>query len=189
LEGVVAKLEGEFVGAGGTFYVMSQLAFQGFHACLTYGNASHIDIVVANPNGGRAASIQVKTASWALCERGRGEARAPHHLDWALGRKAAKIRHEGFFLALVDLRGLAPQTVPDIYLVPAAVVARECESWVDTVTWVRFQPSVAMMAPYKNNWQPLRDALAVGVPGTGDGVASRLTAPDEQEQPTPAQSS
>lgn len=164
------ELDSEFVGAGGTFYVMAQLAFQGLHACLTHGNASHVDIVVAAPDGRRAVSIQVKTAWRALRKRGRGNARAPHHLEWALGRKAAKLRHHGFFIAFVDLRGLAPGTSPDIYIVPAPVVAAHCEGWVDGAKWVRFHPSVVMMAPYKNQWQVLRDVL---------GIADRPAAPTE----------
>ncbi|HEY8505905.1 MAG TPA: hypothetical protein VIL46_15075 [Gemmataceae bacterium] len=156
------KLASEFVGTGGTFYVMARLAFEGFHAGLTYGNAQNVDILVASPDGSRALSIQVKTAWKARRDRGRDGCRAPHHLEWTLGRKAAKIRHDNFFFAFVDLRKLRKDKIPDVYIVPAVVVAKHCEGWVDKAKMVRFHPSIEMMEPYKNNWQLLRDALSEG---------------------------
>ncbi len=160
----VDKLEGEFVGAGGTFYVLAQLAFQRFHACLTLGNASRVDIVVADAKSGKAVCIQVKTAWSALRRRGRGKARLPHHFEWTLGRKAAELRREDFFFAFVDLKKLKEDTKPDIYLMSACAIADYCDKdKVKTAKWVRFHRKVELLAPYKiggdNDWTLLRAAL------------------------------
>jgi hypothetical protein len=68
----MAKRSGILIGTAGVYHVASQLAQQGFHAAVTFGNAPSVDILVASPNGSSTISLQVKTSHWALRTRGRG---------------------------------------------------------------------------------------------------------------------
>ena len=81
-----------------------------------------LDILVSNQEGTRTVAIQVKTTDWAVRERGRGDARAPHELQFPLGFKAAKIDNPNLIFAFFDLRGIGSDDSPDVYLVPSDFV-------------------------------------------------------------------
>ena len=146
-------MDPQLLGTGGTYYVMSQLALQGFHASCTFGNAPYVDVLVSAADGRQTLAIQVKTAFKAT--RGR----VPYELQWPLGRRAAKIDHPNFFFALVDLKELAATAIPDVYIVPSAFVSSYCAPWVDEVKWVRLHIAYDAMQPFKNNWDSLHHAL------------------------------
>jgi hypothetical protein len=111
----------------------------------------HVDVLVNAPDGSTTVLIQVKTAFYAIRERGRGAGRRPAELQWPLGHKAAKLSNPNYFFALVDLKGLNPGTVPDVYLVPSPFVASYCAPWLE-VKWLRLHISIKDMEPYKNRW-------------------------------------
>jgi hypothetical protein len=161
-----------FTGTAGVYYFMYQLAASGFHASCTHGNAPYLDILVSSEDGDRSLAIQVKATEYALRHRGRGEARQPHHLEFPLGHKAAKLSRPGVLFAFVDLAA-GPSGGPTVYLVPSAEVSRFCAPWVDSVPMVRFHPSVEWLAPYREAWALV--AAAVGeppeVPAPAEGVA------------------
>ena len=140
---------------------MHKLAKEGIHASCTYGNAPNVDILVSSADGSRTVAIEVKTTEHALRMRGRKEAKAPDHLEFPLGRRAAKLNHPNLVLAFVDLRAFSPDSDPDVYLYPSTVVAELCAPWVDTVRMVRFHPPVASTEPYKNSWDIVRRVLGV----------------------------
>lgn len=135
-----------FTGTAGVYYVMYQLAAKGYHAACTHGNAPHLDILVSSEDGDRTIAIQVKATEYALRDRGRGDLRQPHHLEFPLGHKAAKLSRRGVLFAFVDLAG------PTVYLVPSIEVAKFCAAWVDSVKMVRFHAPIEWLAPYREAW-------------------------------------
>jgi len=149
----------QLLGTGGTYYVMAQLALRGFQASCTFGNAPYVDVLVSAPDGHRTVTIQVKTARYATRFRGRGDDKVPYELQWPVGYKAATTSFPTLFFALVDLWGLEPDTVPDVYIVPSRFVKSFCAAWVDKVPWVRIHVPYKRMRRFKNNWQLLQDAL------------------------------
>lgn len=153
-------VDSALLGTAGTYYVMSQLAIRGFHASCTFGNAPTVDILVSAADGSRTLAIQVKTAFDAIRYRGRGKAREPHHLEFTLGRRLAKTKQENLVVAFVDMRGVAPGEMPDVYLVPSRVIFNHCKDWVDDTGWVRFHTTdMEQLLPFKNNWKSIAAKL------------------------------
>ena len=150
-----------FTGTAGVYYVMYQLAARGFHASGTMGNAPYLDILVSSEDGERSLALQVKTTEHAMRLRGRGEQKKPHHLEFPLGQKAAKLSRPGVMFAFVDLAIWSDKQVV-VYLVPSAEVCDFCSAWVDNVAMVRFHPSIEWMAPYREAWD--RVSSIVGEP-------------------------
>ena len=152
-----------FTGTAGVYYVMYKLAAEGIHASCTHGNAPNVDILVSSATGSHHVAIEVKTTEDALRWRGpRGGAKQPHHVEFPLGHRAAKLNHPNLVLAFVDLRASSKDKVPDVYLYPSKVVADSCAPWVDKVPMVRFHLPIGLAESYKNNWSVVRDALGLG---------------------------
>ena len=96
----MAKRSGILIGTAGVYHVASQLAQQGFHAAVTFGNAPSVDILVGQPEGAATLSLQVKTSHWALRTRGRGQNKQPHHYEWDVGQKSANLNQPDLFFCL-----------------------------------------------------------------------------------------
>lgn len=158
-----------FTGTAGVYYVSYQLAARGFHASCTMGNAPYIDVLVSSEDGERTLALQVKTTEHAMRDRGRGEQRKSHHLEFPLGHKAAKLNKPGVMFAFVDLAVLSDKRVV-VYLVPSIEVSKFCAPWVDQVSMVRFHPSVEWLAPYREAWA--RVAAVVGEPPDAQELAA-----------------
>ena len=156
---ILATKNPQLVGTAGVYYVMAQLAFRGFHAAATHGNAPHIDILVSSPDGGATLAIQVKTTEWAVRTRGRGGDKKPHTLDFALGHKAAAKNRVNLFFAFVDLKNFGGDGKPEVYIIPSNIVYEHCKEWANNVKMVRFQPTIAELEPFKNGWLLLTQAL------------------------------
>lgn len=150
-----------FTGTAGVYYVMYQLAARGFHASCTMGNAPYLDILISSEEGDRSLAIQVKTTEHALRYRGRGDQRKPHHLEFPLGYKAAKLNRPGVLFAFVDLACWSDKQ-PVVYLVPSPKVYEFCAGWVDDVAMVRFHSPIECMATYREAWEQV--AGIVGEP-------------------------
>ncbi len=150
-----------FTGTAGVYYVMYQLAARGFHASGTMGNAPYLDILVSSEDGERSLALQVKTTEQALRHRGRKGERKPHHLEFPLGHKAARLNRPGVMFAFVDLAVWSTKQ-PVVYLVPSPKVCAFCASWVDNVKLVRFHPLVEWMAQYREAWDQV--SAVVGEP-------------------------
>jgi hypothetical protein len=149
------------VGTAGVYFVASQLAIKGFHAAPTFGNAPHVDILVGLPDGEATASIQVKTTWHALRTRGRGKNKQPHHYEWDVGERSAKLNQPGLFFAFIDLKGGGTE-LPDVYVVPSEVIAKAFDrpyfkSGVKR-RW-RWHPEIDSIEQYQNNWDMLKDYL------------------------------
>ena len=155
------KRSGILVGTAGVYFVASRLAAKGFHAAPTFGNAPHVDILVGLPDGEATASIQVKTTWRALRTRGRGKDKQPHHYEWDVGERSAKLSRPGLFFAFVDLKG-AGTKLPDVFIVPSKIVykAFDNEYFKSGIKrrW-RWHPEVEIIDEYKNRWDMLENYL------------------------------
>ena len=58
---MVEKLNSNNVSLAGEFAVLSQLALRGYVANMTLGNTKGVDILVADPEGGRMLKLEAKT--------------------------------------------------------------------------------------------------------------------------------
>ena len=165
-----------FVGATGTYYVMSKLSYECIHASATFGNAPYIDIVASSEKGDRQIAIQVKTADFA--RRGGNERNgwAFKSLDWPLSYKAATLGLDNLFFVFVDLGGermteedwKSGHRQPTTYIVPSKALSNEiCKYWTEGA-W-RLQVDIAVMDPYKENWELLKTALSYP---SGENVAT-----------------
>ena len=152
-------MNGQFISAAGTYFVMSRLAMNEIHASCTFGNAPNVDLLACSADGAKSISIQVKTAEYAKRWQGRGDKKVLHHLEWNLGRNAAKTFLENLFFALVDLD--EDEESPTVYIIPSKFIYEFCEDWVDKVSWVRFHPEVTEIKEFKENWDLIKKALSV----------------------------
>lgn len=146
-------------GTAGEHYVAYKLSCLGYVAALPRGGSVGVDILVGNREGTRTVAIQVKTTDWAVREKGRGDARSPHELQFPLGFKAARIDNPNLLFAFVDLRGITSDEPPDVYLVPSTFVCDHCREWIDDAAMARFHIEIAKLEPFKNNWSLIDEAL------------------------------
>jgi len=157
----MAKRSGILIGTAGVYHVASQLAQQGFHAAVTFGNAPSVDILVASPNGSSTISLQIKTSHWALRTRGRGSKKQPHHYEWDVGQKSAYLNQTDLFFAFVDLK-LGKCELPEVFIVPSQRVfdafdkpyfkSGTSRSW-------RWHPGLKEIEEYKTAWATLHNRL------------------------------
>src|SRR6056297_2957897 len=110
----------QLTGISGVHFVASRLSYLGFHAVPTTRNAKGPDLLVSSLDGSKLVSIQVKTTSSALREKGRGKNRAAHHFEWDIGWSSARENHTLLLFALVDLKSFS--SMPDIFIVPSSVI-------------------------------------------------------------------
>jgi hypothetical protein len=151
------------VAAAGEHFVAFRLAQLGYVVAIPRGGSPAVDLLVSDRSGKNTVTIQVKTTEWAGRERGRGESRRLHEVQFPLGHKAAKLAGDRFFYVFVDLRGREPTSVPDVYVVPCSDIIRYCDGWSDDAALVRWHMPVGEVENYKNSWSPIRDVLDAGV--------------------------
>ena len=149
----------QLTGVAGVHFVASYLSFLGFHAVPTTRNVRGPDLLVSSIDGFRTLTLQVKTTMWAARERGRGEQRKPHHLEWDVGWSSARLNNSNLWFAFVDLKAF--EELPDTYVIPSTVVFTYFEGG-DPETWTRarYHPLVEEVALYKNAWEQLKQALS-----------------------------
>src|SRR4051812_29099174 len=98
-------------GAAGEHFVMAHLLKEGFIAALAPKGVPTADIVVTDDIGERLCSIQVKT------RRGIGS-----DGGWHMKKKHEEIRWPSLFYVFLGFKS-DPMMVPDLFVVPSAVVA------------------------------------------------------------------
>ena len=153
------KRSGILIGTAGVYFVASRLAAKGFHAAPTFGNAPNVDILVGLPDGEATVSIQVKTTWRALRTRGRGKDKQPHHYEWDVGERSAKLNKPGLFFAFVDFRG-SLNTLPDVFIVPSTTLYKYFEKHLDTgLSRWRWHSKCEVVEEYKNRWDLLENYL------------------------------
>ena len=149
------------VAAAGEHYVAYKLSCLGYLAAPVRLGSPATDLLASTLDGGRTITIQVKTTGWAERTRGRGASKVPHHLEFPLGHAAVERASSKLIFCFVDLRGSKSETIPDIYVVPAAVVLKEYKGKnIRKHSFFRHHRSIEHMARFKNNWTPVIRALS-----------------------------
>jgi len=150
---------GILVGTAGVYFVASRLAAKGFHAAPTFGNAPHVDILVGQLDGAATLSIQVKTSWRALKTRGRGKNKQPHHYEWDVGEKSAKLNQPDLFFAFVDLKGDGYE-MPDVFILPSRITYKYFEKYFESeLSRWRWHPKLEVAEQYKDKWEILSSYL------------------------------
>jgi hypothetical protein len=162
----MARRSGILIGTAGVYHVASRLAAHGFHAAVTYGNAPSVDILVGLVDGSATVSLQVKTSYSALRPRGRGEDKTPHHYEWDVGKKSARVHRPDLFFAFIDLKGQSGQ-LPDVFIMPSKVVydwfqgviTKHFDGNENRLKRWRFHPRISSVREFENRWDLLRQYL------------------------------
>ena len=144
------------VAMAGEFFVAAQLQRLGFAAAVTYGNAKRADVVVLSPDSERAVLVEVKTTSrakWPVGNRAPEPSRQPWVFVWL--PEAADESPEYYVLTQAQLYDILISG-QDRYF--AAYEAKHGESYGDRPGVVSL--SRADAAPYRNNWQVIRELAA-----------------------------
>jgi hypothetical protein len=149
------------VAAAGEHYVAYKLFCLGYLAALVRQGSPVIDLLASSMNGGKTVAIQVKTTSWALRTSGRGKNKVPSQLQFPLGHNAVQNASPKLIFCFVDLRVNSTGTLPDVYIVPATVLLQQYQGVnIHQYKLLRYHRSIADMAAFKNNWQPIHNALS-----------------------------
>jgi len=106
------KIKGIFAGLSAEYFVAAELSRRDFCVSVTLKNTPGIDILAVSPNTEKMCCIQVKE------KQQLGKTKV-----WLLNKKDEKVRGENFFYAFVNLN-MKELKQPDIYIVPAAMVAK-----------------------------------------------------------------
>jgi hypothetical protein len=114
-------MHSSLIGSAGVYFVAARLNAMGLQCAPTFGNVPSVDILVSSIDGSALVSLQVKTTTYAMRERGRGDDKRPHHYEWDIGWKSARLDIPNLFFALVDLKSFAE--LPDVFIVPSRVIA------------------------------------------------------------------
>lgn len=151
-------MHASLTGSAGVYFVAARLNAMGWQCAPTFGNVPSVDILISNIDGSALVALQVKTTSYALRERGRGTERKPHHYEWDIGWKSARLNIPNLFFALVDLKDF--EQLPDVFIMPSSVIAAYFEGG-DPKIWrrARYHEMAEAVAEYKNNWDALRERL------------------------------
>ena len=150
------KRASALTGACGVHFVASRLAFENFHAAITFGNAPMVDILVSRADGAASLALQVKTTASAIRTRGRGEDKHPVRYEWDTGEKAARKSRRDLLYAFVDLKDF--KSIPDVFIVPSSHVVKYFKRYGKLLRY-RFHPTIAELEPFKNAWSSLRNRL------------------------------
>jgi hypothetical protein len=142
-------------GSAGVYFVAARLNAMEFQ---TFGNVPSVDILVSSINGSALVSLQVKTTMDGLRNRGRGDEKKPHHYEWDIGWKSARLNVPNLFFALVDLKGVAE--LPDVFIVPSSVIADYFKAGPEGWPRARYHELIENLSHYKNNWDTMSSRLS-----------------------------
>ena len=98
----------------------------GYLVALTRSGAPSVDLMVGTADGRNAVAIQVKTNNQAFSPAGKKK-KEPACWYWPIGAKAKELRGESAFYAFVDLNGGTGEPMPDVFIVPADIVAKNMD--------------------------------------------------------------
>jgi|HubBroStandDraft_2_1064218.scaffolds.fasta_scaffold107913_2 hypothetical protein len=155
----MSREDAPFTAAAGEHYVAFRLAQMKLVVAIPRGGSPVLDLLVSSRDGSRQVAVQVKATSWASRDRGRGDARDAHHLEFPLGHKAAHYASDSLVYVFVDLKGEELASIPDVYVVPSSVIKAKVENWADKVPLVRWHPLIEEAEPYRNKWSTFSEML------------------------------
>ena len=151
----------QITATAGEHFVAYKIATLGFIPALVRQGAPTIDLLASSVDGGKTVGIQVKTTSSAIRTRGRGDKKEAFQLQFPLGHRAIEETADSTIFCFVDLRQWEADKAPDVYVVTAKALKKEYDGMnIRQHSYFRHHRLIAAMAAYRNNWQPLTDALA-----------------------------
>jgi hypothetical protein len=167
--------------AAGEHFVAYRLSALGLLAALTRGGSPTVDVLVGDPLGQNAMSLQVKTSNWAWRSYKRKPER--NHWEWFVGPKAKDLRSESIYYAFVDLKG-GGLAVPDVFVIPSSLVADTFAgtSYAANVFWLM----AGNKDKYLEAWQPILNRLAPTKSLQLTGAAEIVPEQDEPSEVAPA---
>jgi hypothetical protein len=116
------KLNSNNVSLAGEFAVLSQLALRGYVANMTLGNTKGVDILVADPNGGRMLKLEVKTNHRSSRSGGSKSKDFGNFVSaWIMAEKHEQMNDPSLFYCFVNIS--QDRKSFKFYIVPSAVVA------------------------------------------------------------------
>lgn len=156
----MAITTGSLIGSAGVYYVAARLNAMGYHVAPTLGSVPNVDLLVSSLDGSSSICVQVKTTRWASRTRGRGEEKRPHHYEWDIGWRCARLNRDDLFFTLVDLKEF--DELPDVFILPSRVIYDYFKGG-DPANWprARYHPGVAEIARFANNWEIMTSRLRV----------------------------
>ncbi len=153
------------IGSAGEHYIMSHLLRRGYIAALAPQGVPNSDIIVANINGDKLCTIQVKTRRDIGADGG-----------WHLKSKHESVFSDRLFYCFVDF-GKDELSTPSVFIIPSKVVAElitlDHKTWLSTLSkkgqkrkdgpMRRLKPdyskNLGQESPYKMGWlEKYRDA-------------------------------
>lgn len=148
--------ETHFSTSAGEHFVAFKIARLGFIPVLS-AHGRTIDLIATSADGSRSLGVHVKTALQAE----RRNADGALTLDFPFSYRAVEQSAPGTLFCFVDLRGRDGLRPPEVFVLPALYLQREYRGLsVRRYATIRHQRAPAELEPFRDNWQPLLEALA-----------------------------
>jgi hypothetical protein len=153
--------EAQIAAIAGEHHVAHKIAMLGFIPTLVRQRMPRIDLLVSSAKGDRTVSVQVKSTFSAMREPSSpGKSSPTFDLRFPLGHRAVTSSEGTTFFCFVDLRRASPSAVPDVYVVPATLLKHEYDGvYLRKYSQLHYQRPWQAMQPYRNNWEPITNAL------------------------------
>lgn len=141
----------------GLYFVAYKLTLLGFTAAFPRtASRDGIDLFATNADGTRSVPLLVRSSASAR----RTQAGDDFMVHFPLTRRTLAGVAEKALFCFVDLRCLQPASSPDVYVIPARRLKEEYTGlYIGRYSRVRHLRSLASVAPYRDNWQPLTESL------------------------------
>lgn len=151
--------DSQFTTIAGEHYVAHKLAMLGFVPAIVRQGLRSMDLLVASQDGARTIAVQVESAASAVRDGVRGECETS--LQFPLSQRSLEQAADNTIFCFVDLQARQPHSGPDVYVMTARELRQEAGvSRLRKYSYLRYIRPLALLAPFRNNWQPFYDALA-----------------------------
>ncbi len=166
----------QIAAIAGEHFIAHRIAMLGFAPTLVRQSIPGIDLLVSAGKGARTIAIQVRSAFNATREVTNDHV-TTFHLRFPLGHRAIAAASKTTFFCFVDLRQQVAITMPDVYVVPAVVLRKEYDGvYLRKYAQVHHDRPWQSMQPYRNNWDPIIEALSSADSSPGSTLRSNLRA-------------
>lgn len=154
--------DAQIAAAAGEHFVAYKIATLGFVPALVRQRVPGVDLLVSSPDGARSVGLHVKSSTSAVRETEPAQPESSFQLRFPLGQRVMSGVGDKTIFCFVDLRRWNPGDGPDVYVVPALDLKKEYDG-VQIRKYAQFQHHrpVTAMERYRNNWQPVKDALRI----------------------------
>jgi hypothetical protein len=170
--------DSSFIANAGEHFVAYKIAMLGFIPSLIHQGIRGIDVLASSADGARSVGLQIKSAASAIYEKSGAAQHVAFHLRFPLGQRAISAIADSTLVCFVDLRKWSPREGPDVYIVSGKQLKCEYSGvCLRKYTPVHYERSLSTMEQYRNNWQPLVEALSAADPQETAERPTSLTEP------------